>query len=69
MSVIVGTDFFSVEVLTLRGPVTYCILFFINLESREVMIAGMTPHPNEHWMKQITRNITGEEWGFPNSCK
>ncbi len=69
MSVIVGTDFFTVEVLTLRGLVTYYVLFFINLESREVKIAGMTPHPNETWMKQIARNTTMEEWGFLNNCK
>jgi len=68
MSVIVGTDFFTVEVLTLRGLVTYYVLFFINLERREVKIAGMTPHPNEIWMKQIARNITMEEWGFLNNC-
>ncbi len=33
MSVIVGTDFFTVEVLTLRGIVTYYVLFFINLKA------------------------------------
>jgi putative transposase len=26
-----GTDFFSVEVLTLRGLMTYYVLFFIHL--------------------------------------
>ena len=35
-----GTDFFTVEVLTLRGLVTYYVLFFIHLESRRVDIAG-----------------------------
>jgi len=29
MSVLAGTDFFSVEVLTLRGLVTYYVLFFM----------------------------------------
>ena len=33
MSVLAGTDFFSVEVLTLRGLVTYYVLFFIHLEA------------------------------------
>ena len=51
LSVLAGTDFFSVEVLTLRGLVTYYVLFFIHLDSRKVEIAGMTPHPNEAWMK------------------
>jgi hypothetical protein len=40
------------------------VLFFIHLESRKVEIAGMTPHPNEVWMKQIARNVTMDEWGF-----
>jgi transposase len=67
LSVLAGTDFFSVEVLTLRGLVTYYVLFFIHLESRRVEIAGITPHPNEAWMKQIARNITMDEWGFLES--
>ena len=47
LSVLAGTDFFSVEVLTLRGLVTYYVLFIIHLESRRVEIAGITAHPNE----------------------
>jgi transposase InsO family protein len=69
MSVLAGTDFFSVEVLTLRGLVTYYVLFFIHLDSRKVEIAGMTPHPNEAWMKQIARNVTMDEWGFLGNCR
>jgi putative transposase len=55
-----GTDFFTAEVLTLRGLVTYYVLFFIHLESRRVDIAGITIHPGELWMKQIARNVTME---------
>jgi hypothetical protein len=66
-SVLAGTDFFSVEVLTLRGLVTYYVLFFIHFDSRRVEIAGITPHPNEAWMKQIARNVTMDEWGFLDS--
>jgi putative transposase len=40
-----GTDFFTAEVLTLRGLVTYYVLFFIHLESRRMDIAGITVHP------------------------
>ena len=69
MAVLAGTDFFSVEVLTLRGLVTYYVLFFIHLDSRKVEIAGMTPHPNEVWMKQIARNVTMDEWGFLGNCR
>jgi hypothetical protein len=69
MAVLAGTDFFTVEVLTLRGLVTYYVLFFIHLESRRVEVAGITPHPNEAWMKQIARNVTMDEWGFLESCR
>ena len=64
MDVLVATDFFTAEVWTLGGLVTYSILFFIHLGSRKVHIAGMTPHPNAAWMMQIARNITMEECGF-----
>ena len=33
--VLAGTDFFTVEVLTWRGLVTYYVLFFIHLEKPE----------------------------------
>ena len=56
--VTVATDFFSQEVLTIKGLVTYYILFFIDLGTRQVKIAGITNHPNEAWMLQIARNIT-----------
>jgi hypothetical protein len=51
LAVLAGTDFFTVEVLTLWGLVTYYVLFFIHLESRKVDIAGITVHPDEQWMK------------------
>src|SRR6266581_3978263 len=64
MEVLVATDFFTAEVWTLGGLVTYDILFFIHLGSRKVQIAGMTRHPHEAWMMQIARNLTMEQWGF-----
>jgi putative transposase len=64
LDVLVATDFFTAEVWTLGGLVTYYILFFIHLGSRTVHIAGMTPHPHEAWMMQIARNLTMEQWGF-----
>jgi hypothetical protein len=42
-----GIDFFTAEVLTLRGLMTYYVLFFIHLESRRVDIVGITVHPDE----------------------
>src|ERR1700750_1267105 len=56
MSVLAGIDFFTVEVLTWRGLVTYYVLFFLHLQTRRVTLAGITPHPNEEWMVQMARN-------------
>src|SRR4029450_7499872 len=64
MDVLVATDFFTAEVWTLSGLVTYYGLFFIHLGSRNVHVAGVTPHPNATWMVQVARNATMEEWGF-----
>ena len=43
--VLAGIDFFTVEILTWRGVVTYYVLFFIHLESRRVSPAGITRKP------------------------
>jgi putative transposase len=64
MDVLWATDFFTTEVWTMRGLVTYYVLFVIHLETRRVHIAGVTPHPNEQWMMQIARHLTMDEWGI-----
>jgi hypothetical protein len=64
LDVLVAPDFFTTEVWTWCGLVTYYILFFLHVGSRRVHIAGVTPHPNESWMMQIARNETMAEWGF-----
>jgi putative transposase len=69
LAVLAGTDFFTVEVLTLRGLVTYYILFFIHLESRRIDIAGITVHPDEQWMQQVARNATMEGCGALRDCR
>jgi hypothetical protein len=43
MTVLAGMDFFTAEVLTWRGLVTYYVLFVIQLETRRVTLAGVTP--------------------------
>jgi putative transposase len=63
LDVLVATDFFTAEVWTLGGLVTYYVLFFLHLGSRKVHVAGVTPHPTEAWMMQVARNVTMEEWG------
>jgi transposase InsO family protein len=64
MDLLVATDFFSTEVWTPFGLVTYYALFFIRIRTREVHVAGITPHPDQSWMTQIARNITMIDWGF-----
>lgn len=50
-----ATDFLTVEVCTLKGLVTHYILFVIDIASRSVHIAGVTPHPGNEWIMQIAR--------------
>jgi putative transposase len=64
LDVLVATDFFTAEVWTLGGLVTYYVLFFIRLDTREEHVAGVTPHPIAPWMMQMGRNLTMEAWGF-----
>ncbi len=62
--VLAATDFFTVEVWTHRGLVTYYVLFVMRLQTRSVRIAGVTTAPNEAFMKQVVRNLTDVSDGF-----
>jgi putative transposase len=67
LAVLAGTDFFTVEVLTWRGLVTYYVLFFLHLESRRVTLGGITRHPTEAWITQMARNAVDESGGLRES--
>ncbi len=69
MDVLAATDFFTTEVWTQGGLVTYYVLFFIHLATRRVYIAGITTHPNEQWMTQVARNVTMADVGFLSSSR
>src|SRR5918993_344823 len=58
---IAGADFFTTEVWTWRGLVTYYTVFMIDLASRRVQILGSTPHPEALFMQQIVRTLTMAE--------
>ena len=58
---IVATDFFTVEVWTGRGLRRFLVLFFIDLSTRKVEIAGLALAANGLWMSQIARNLTDSE--------
>jgi len=57
-------DFTTVEVWTRGGLVTYYVAFVMELATRKVVCAGITPHPDGAWMLQICRNLTDAISGF-----
>ncbi|NNF97436.1 MAG: transposase [Halobacteria archaeon] len=59
-----ATDFFTVEIWTHRGLVTYYVLFVMHLSTRCVYIAGVTTSPNGAFMMQVVRNLTDVSDGF-----
>jgi transposase InsO family protein len=63
-NVLAAADFFTVEVWGPRGLVTFYVFFLIELATRRIEIAGITPGPNEVWMMQISRNLTDPVNGF-----
>jgi transposase InsO family protein len=66
---VAAADFFTVEVLTLRGLVRYVVFFVMKLKSRGVAIAGIAQQPNETWMIQVARNLTAAGDGFLNGIQ
>jgi len=62
--VIAGADFFTTEVWTWRGLVTYYTVLVIDLASRRVHILGSTPHPHELFMRQVGRTLTAADDGL-----
>jgi transposase InsO family protein len=61
---IAGADFFTSEVWTPRGLVTYYTPFVIDLRSRRVHVAGSTPTPDAGFMAQAARGLTDPVDGF-----
>jgi putative transposase len=63
-NVLAATDFFTVEVATWHGLVTYYVLVVMELSTRSVHIAGITPHPTDAFMTQCARQLTDHVDGF-----
>ena len=64
-----AADFFTVDVLTLRGLVRYVVFFVMTLKTRRVEIAGITSEPDGPWMMQLARNLTDPGDGFLRSAQ
>ena len=62
--VLAATDFFTVEVATWHGLVTYYVLVVMELSTRRVHLAGITPHPTvpAFFMTQCARQLTDPPW-------
>ena len=60
---IAAADFFTTEVWTVRGLVRHFTLFFVDIATRRVHVAGTTTNPTPAWMEQIARNVTDCETG------
>ena len=61
---IAATDFFTVEVWTHRGLQRFLVLFLIDLATRKVEIAGISPAPDGTWMAGIASTLTAADRRF-----
>jgi transposase InsO family protein len=63
---LLAVDFFSVETIWLQRVY---VLFFIELESRRVHLAGCTPTPTAAWVTQQARQLTWSLAGRPEPVR
>ena len=61
-----AADVFTIEAWTRRGLERFVILFFMELSTRKVEIAGIASSPIGLWMNQVGRNLTDGVDGLLN---
>jgi transposase InsO family protein len=63
---IVSADFLTTEVWTTKGLTRFLVLFFIDLSTRRIEIAGIASRANGLWMSQVGRRATDAVDGVLN---
>lgn len=58
---VLACDFLTVETLLLK---TYYVLFFMELKTGRVHVAGATTNPDSAWVTQQARNVSGDLGGL-----
>jgi putative transposase len=61
---LIAADFFTTEVLSWNGLVTFYTLFVIEVRSRSVRVCGTTTSPNAHWIRRAARQLVDAVDGF-----
>ena len=69
LETLAAVDFFTAEVWTASGLMTYYVLVYMWIAPRQVYIAGFTLSPDVSWMKQTARNTTMAGEGILNGCR
>ncbi len=59
-----AADFFTVEVARPTGLISYYVLFVMELKTRRVHVAGISPTPDSRFMLQVGRGLTDAFDGF-----
>jgi len=63
-----AADFFTTEVWTVRGLVTFYALFAMRLKTRRIRIVGASPRPDAGFMKQAALEMTSFDDSVLRGC-
>jgi putative transposase len=69
LDVLAAVDFFTAEVWTTSGLMTYYVLVCMRVGSRQICLAGFTLAPDAEWMKRMARNLTMAGEGMLQGCR
>jgi len=66
---LIACDFFKQWIWTMRGPRLAFVLFYINIRTRKVKIAGITEKPNADWVMKHTAEVLEDKGFCPDGKK